>query len=168
MEYSPFAREVETQSGTNLLETCRELGVTVVCSSPLGRGLITGRFTTQESISGEGDIRGTYFPRFSGQNFESNLKLVNQLERYAEKKGCTVSQLALAWLLKQGNDIIPIPGTKRKKYMEENWNALNVQFTDGEEMEIRQVLEDTEVMGYRSVPGAEKFDFVDTKEETVS
>jgi aryl-alcohol dehydrogenase-like predicted oxidoreductase len=118
MEYSPFSLEIEQASGTNLLETCRELGVAFVCSSPLGPGLLTGSFSTRESISGANDFRAKSFPRSSEENLEANAQLVSQFKVLADKKGCTRSQLAIAWLLKQGDDIIPIPRTKNIKYLE--------------------------------------------------
>lgn len=165
MEYSPFTLDIERESGTNLLDTCRELGVAVVCYSPLGRGLLTGAFTTKESVSGEGDMRAVHFPRFSEENIEGNAKLVNHFKKLAEKKGCTASQLAIAWLLKQGDDIIPIPGTKKVKYLEENWGALDVKLTDEEEARIREFAESAELLGYRSTPAGKVHAFVDTKEE---
>ena len=165
MEYSPITPDIERASGTNLLETCRELGVAVVCYSPLGRGLLTGLLSTRESISGAGDLRATRFPRFSEENLKANAKLVSQFTAIAEKKGCTSSQLALAWLLKQGEDIIPIPGTKKIKYLEENWEALDIHLTDEEEVEIRQFVERVELLGYRSTLSGAAVEFADTKEE---
>ena len=163
MEYSPFTLDIERSSGTNLLETCRELGVAVVCYSPLGRGLLTGAFTSRESISDANDFRATHYPRFSEENLEANVKLVNQFKALADKKGCTASQLAIAWILKQGDDMIPIPGTKKIKYLEENWSSLNVHLTDDEEAEIRKFVESAEVLGCGSAGKA--FEFVNTKEE---
>ena len=165
VEYSPFVLEIEQASGTNLLETCRELGVAIVCNSPLGRGLLTGAFTTQQSISGEGDLRVTQFPWFSEENFEANVKLVSQFKTLANSKGCTASQLAIAWILKQGDDMIPIPGTKKIKYLEENWGSLNVNLTDDEEAEVRKFIESVEVSGYHSMPSGKAIAFTDTKEE---
>ncbi|KAN0114790.1 putative aldo/keto reductase [Hyaloscypha variabilis] len=164
-EYSPFQLDIETKYSTNLLSTCHDLNVSVVCYSPLGRGLLTGAFTTRESVSSPGDMRGTFFPRFSEENIDANTKLVNQFKGFADKKGCSTSQLALAWLLKQGDDIIPIPGTKRTKWLEENWGALDVKLTDEEEKEIREFGEGVELLGYRSVLSGKVFSFVDTKEE---
>lgn len=164
VEYSPFVREIEGDEGSNLMATCRELGIAIVCSSPLGRGLLTGTLTNRESVSGEGDYRGGIFPWFSEENIEANVKLVSQFKAMAERKGCTSSQLALAWLLKQGKDVIPIPGTKKIKYLEENWGALNVDLSDADEKEIREFLEDAELKGYRSVDASKKFSYVDTKE----
>ena len=165
MEYSPFSLEIEQASGTNLLETCRELGVAVVCSSPLGRGLLTGSFSTRESVSGANDLRAKNFPRFSEENLEANAQLVSQFKVLADKKGCTTSQLAIAWLLKQGDDIIPIPGTKKIKYLEENWSSLDVHLTDDEEAEVRKFIQNAEVLGYRSTPSSKGLEYVDTKEE---
>lgn len=165
MEYSPFSLEIEQEKGTYLLQTCRELGVAVVCYSPLGRGLLTGAFLTKESVSGEGDYRAMAFPRFSDDNLGANVKLVNRFKALADKKGCTPSQLALAWLTAQDGDVIPIPGTKKIKYLEENWASLGVQLTRGEEAEIRAFIENIKVMGGREPPSGEAYGFVDTKEE---
>ena len=110
-------------------------------------------------------MRATYFPRFSEENLEANTKLVNHFKKFADKKGCSASQLALAWLLKQGRDIIPIPGTKKVKWLEENWEGLNVVLSDDEEREIREFVEGVELVGYRSTLEGKKFAFVDTKEE---
>lgn len=126
MEYSPFVLDIEKARGTNLLQTCRELDVAVVCYSPLGRGILTSSFTTRDAFKGEGDMRAATFPRFSEENFDTNAKLVNQFGDLAAKKNCTVSQFALAWLLKQGDDIFPIPGTKKIKYLEQNWASKDV------------------------------------------
>jgi aryl-alcohol dehydrogenase-like predicted oxidoreductase len=99
---------------------------------------LTGALDKQ-SISGEGDWRSV-FPRFSDENFDTNIHVVNQLKALAETKGCTAAQLAIAWVLRQGPDIIPIPGTKRIKYLEENVGAIDVQLTDAEEAEIRRIV----------------------------
>ena len=115
-------------------------------------------------MSGAGDLR-TAFPRLSGENLEANIKLVNQFKAFADKKGCTPSQLAIAWVLQQGDDLIPIPGTKRIKYLEENWGSLSVHLTDDDNAEIRKFVESTEVNGYRSVPAGSAFAFANTKEE---
>lgn len=139
IEYSPFELEIEGDAGTNLMATCRELGVAVVAYSPLGRGMLTGSLESRQSISGDGDYR-SLFPRFSDENLETNVKVVNQLKAMAEKKGCSAAQLALAWVLKQGEDVIPIPGTKKVKYLEENFDAIKVQLTDAEGKEIRNIV----------------------------
>ena len=165
MEYSPFELDIEGETGTHLLQACRELGVAVVCYSPLGRGLLTGAFTTKESISDAGDMRATMFPQFAEGNFQANVKLVNQFRALADNKGCTASQLALAWILKQGDDVFPIPGTKKMKYLAENWAALNVRLTSEDEAEIRKFVESAKMSGYRSTPAGAAFAFQDTKEE---
>jgi aryl-alcohol dehydrogenase-like predicted oxidoreductase len=106
VEYSPFSMEIEDPK-IDLLRTCRELGVTVVAYSPLGRGFLTGQIKSPDDFE-EGDFR-KHAPRYSKENFPKNLELVSNLEAYASKKGCTSGQLALAWLLAQGDDVIPIP-----------------------------------------------------------
>lgn len=161
IEYAPFTQDVEGPAGTNLLATCRELGVAVFAYSPLGRGLLTGTLS-KEIITGKGDLR-TMLPRFAGDNFEVNLRVLEKFTAVANKKGCTPAQLALAWLLKQGQDIIPIPGTKKIKYLEENWDSLKIELTDEEEKEVRQAIESADMTGSRTV----SYDavFADTKEE---
>jgi aryl-alcohol dehydrogenase-like predicted oxidoreductase len=119
IEYSPFVGDIEGKSGTNLLAACRELSVAIVCYAPFGRGLLTGTLTSKESVTGAGDARGTHMPRFNEENLAGNIKIMNQFKPFAGKKGCSMSQLALAWLVKQGNDIIPIPGTTKIRYLEE-------------------------------------------------
>ncbi|KAI3317948.1 putative aldo/keto reductase [Xylariaceae sp. AK1471] len=163
IEYSPFVLDVEKSEGTYLLHACRELGVSVVAYAPLGRGLLTGAFASTDAISGEGDMRGL-FPRFSGENLHTNLKLVRQFKEMADRKRCTPAQLSLAWLLKQGVDVIPIPGTKKIKYLEENWGALRVQLTDAEEKEIRNFVENAPIAGGRGFDMAKEQSYVDTKE----
>lgn len=165
MEYSPFALDIEQEKGTYLLQTCRELGVAVVCYSPLGRGLLTGAFLTRDSVSGEGDYRAKVFPRFSEENIDANAELVGQFKALADKKGCTTSQLALAWLRAQDGVVIPIPGTKKTKYLEENWGSLDVQLTNEEEVEIRAFVNSAKVSGGREPPSGEGYGFVDTKED---
>ena len=153
--------DIEGERGTNLLQTCRELGVAVVCFGPIGRGLLTGTVTGSESIAGSGDIRTQWVPRFQGENLEKNLKVVKQFKALADKKGCTPSQLAIAWVLKQGDDFIPIPGTKRIKYLEANWAALEISLSDGEEAEIRNIVGNSELAGFETSPSS----YADTKEE---
>ena len=165
VEYSPFVRHIEGPEGTDLLATCRELGISIVCFSPLGRGLLTGT-VTKETLTQEGDYRSVSQPRFQGENFDANVRLVAQFKAIAERKGCTSSQLALAWLLKQGNDIIPIPGTKKIKYLEENWGALDVKLSDDDEEEIRTFLEEAKVAGGRVPEQYEHLLLVDTREES--
>lgn len=122
-EYSLWSRDPEDE----ILPTLRELGIGFVPYSPLGRGFLTGRFHSFEDLPA-GDYRRES-PRFQGENFQKNLDLVHHIERLAREKKCTPSQLALAWLLAQGDDIVPIPGTKRRKFLEENAGSLDVQLT---------------------------------------
>jgi len=122
-EYSLWSRDVEDE----ILPTCRELGIGFVAYSPLGRGFLTGRFRTFEDLPAD-DYRRNQ-PRFQGENFQKNLDVVARVEEIAREKRCTPSQLALAWLLAQGDDVVPIPGTKRVKYLEENVGALDVTLT---------------------------------------
>jgi aryl-alcohol dehydrogenase-like predicted oxidoreductase len=122
-EYSLWMRDVEDE----ILPTCRELGIGFVPYSPLGRGFLTGRFTKFEDLPAD-DFRRRQ-PRFQGDNFQKNLDLVRHVEDVASRKGCTPAQLALAWLLHQGDDIVPIPGTTRVRNLEENVGALGVTLT---------------------------------------
>jgi aryl-alcohol dehydrogenase-like predicted oxidoreductase len=122
-EYSLWSRDPENE----VLPTCRELGIGFVAYSPLGRGFLSGRFKRPEDLP-EGDQRRNW-PRFQGENFQKNLELADKVAEIAGEKGCTPSQLALAWVLAQGEDIVPIPGTKHKKYLEENVGALDVKLT---------------------------------------
>jgi aryl-alcohol dehydrogenase-like predicted oxidoreductase len=125
-EYSVFAREPEAE----ILPTCRELGIGFVSYSPLGRGFLSGRFHSTEELADD-DFRRTQ-PRFQGDNLEANERIVAKLEKIAGEKGITTAQLALAWVLAQGDDIVPIPGTKRRKYLEENAAAVDVELTSEE------------------------------------
>jgi aryl-alcohol dehydrogenase-like predicted oxidoreductase len=122
-EYSLWSREPEEE----LLDTCRELGVGFVAYSPLGRGFLTGQFKRFEDFPQDDYRRNS--PRFQGENFQKNLDLVHRVEQIAREKGCKPSQLALAWVLAQDKNIVPIPGTKRRKYLEENVAALEVKLT---------------------------------------
>ena len=132
-EYSLWTRDVEDE----ILPTCRELGIGFVAYSPLGRGFLTGRFKRFEDLPADDYRRKS--PRFQGENFQRNLDLVARIESLAEEKGCTPSQLALAWLLARGEDIVPIPGTKRRRYLEENVGALDVTLTAEELQEIDEI-----------------------------
>jgi aryl-alcohol dehydrogenase-like predicted oxidoreductase len=122
-EYSLWTRDPEHE----LLATCRELGIGFVAYSPLGRGFLTGQIKTFEDLAAD-DYR-RFSPRFQGENFQKNLDLVNEVESIAREKKCEPSQLALAWVLAQGDDIVPIPGTKRRKYLEENVASVDLQLT---------------------------------------
>jgi aryl-alcohol dehydrogenase-like predicted oxidoreductase len=130
-----------------LLAACRELGVAVIAYSPLGRGFLTGSIKSPDDFADD-DFR-KISPRFQGENFNKNLVLVNQIDALAKKKGCTAGQLTLAWLMAQGEDIIPIPGTKKTKYLEENLGALKVELTESEIEEIRKDVEAVEIVGGR-------------------
>ncbi|KUG08980.1 aldo/keto reductase [Solirubrum puertoriconensis] len=132
-EYSLWSRDPED----GVLQTCRELGIGFVPYSPLGRGFLTGQIQKFEDLA-EDDYR-RFTPRFQGENFQKNLDLVARIRQLAEQKGCTPGQLALAWVLAQGNDIVPIPGTKRVKYLEENVGALNVQLTPDDLRQIEEI-----------------------------
>ncbi|KAM0424545.1 hypothetical protein ACHAPT_010261 [Fusarium lateritium] len=147
IEYSPWDLSIENENGTHLLAACQELGVAVVAYAPLGRGFLTGQYSSPDDFS-ETDFR-RFLPRFQKENFDKNLKLVEKIKSVAQRKGCTPGQLALAWLLAQGPDVIPIPGTKRVAYLEENIGALKVALTREEEQEIRAEIEASEVLGTR-------------------
>jgi aryl-alcohol dehydrogenase-like predicted oxidoreductase len=123
-EYSLWTRDVEAE----ILPTVRELGIGFVPYSPLGRGFLSGRFKSPDDLD-ENDFRRNG-PRFSGENLEQNLKIVAKVEELAEEKGVTSAQLALAWVLAQGEDMVPIPGTKRREYLEQNAAAVDVELTD--------------------------------------
>lgn len=132
-EYSLWTRDPED----GVLQTTRELGIAFVAYSPLGRGFLTGQIKRFEDLA-EDDFR-RFSPRFQGENFQKNLDLVARVEQLARENKCTPGQLALAWLLAQGEDIIPIPGTKRRKYLEENVGALNVVLTPDDLRRIEEV-----------------------------
>ena len=126
-EYSLFSRDLED----DILDVLRELGIGLVPYSPLGRGLLTGAISKDSGADGEADHRrSSYFPRFQGDALEANLALVDQVKRIADEKGCTPGQLALAWVLAQGEDVVPIPGTKRVTYLEENAAAADVHLSE--------------------------------------
>jgi aryl-alcohol dehydrogenase-like predicted oxidoreductase len=126
-EYSLFTRDLEDE----ILPVIRELGIGLVPYSPLGRGLLTGAITKDSGADSEGDNRRSeYFPRFQGDALEANLALVDQIKAIAATKGCTPGQLALAWVLAQGDDVVPIPGTKRVTYLEENVAATDVHLSE--------------------------------------
>ena len=132
-EYSLWTRDPEDE----VLPLCRELGIGFVPYSPLGRGFLTGRFRTFEDLP-EDDYRRNS-PRFQGDNFQRNLDLVQKVEEIARRKQCTPAQLALAWLLAQGKDLVPIPGTKQRRYLEENIGALDVELSASDLQEIEEV-----------------------------
>ncbi|NID06217.1 aldo/keto reductase [Luteibacter jiangsuensis] len=133
-EYSLWTRDPET---TGTLAACRENGVALVAYSPLGRGFLTGAITKPEDFA-EDDYRRVN-PRFTGENFAKNLAIVDKVKKFAADKGCTPGQLALAWVIAKGDDIVPIPGTKRVKYLEENAGAVDVKLSAAEVADIDAV-----------------------------
>jgi aryl-alcohol dehydrogenase-like predicted oxidoreductase len=132
-EYSLWSRDVEDE----ILPAIRELGIGLVAYSPLGRGFLSGRIRSADDLE-EGDFRRDN-PRFQGENFQKNLELVERVEELAAAKGCTAAQIALAWVLAQGKDIVPIPGTTRVKNLEENIAALDVELTDEDLRDLEAV-----------------------------
>jgi aryl-alcohol dehydrogenase-like predicted oxidoreductase len=145
-EWSLFTRDLEDE----LLATARELGVGLVAYSPLGRGFLSGRITSPDDF-GEHDFRRDH-PRFTGENFARNLELVDQVRQLAASKGVTPSQLAIAWVLAQGDDVVAIPGTKRRSYLEENLGALDVELTGEDLAAIERVTPRGSVAGERYTP----------------
>jgi aryl-alcohol dehydrogenase-like predicted oxidoreductase len=142
-EYSLWTRDPED----GVLAACRELGIGFVPYSPLGRGFLTGRFRKFEDLPTDDYRRQS--PRFQGENFKKNIDLVKRVEEVAAKKGCTSSQLALAWVLAQGDDLVPIPGTKRRKYLEENLAALEIKLTPADLARIDEAAPKGAVSGTR-------------------
>jgi aryl-alcohol dehydrogenase-like predicted oxidoreductase len=142
-EYSLWSRDPED----GILATCRALGVGFVAYSPLGRGFLTGRLQRVDDLAPDDFRRRS--PRFQGTNFQRNLDLVKRVEAVAQEKGCTPGQLALAWLLAQGDDIVPIPGTKRRRYLEENVGALGVTLTRADLSRIDEVAPRGATAGHR-------------------
>jgi len=142
-EYSLWSRDPEGE----ILGTCRELGIGFVAYSPLGRGFLTGQIKKFEDLAAD-DYR-RFSPRFQGANFQKNLDLVRRVEEIAKEKRCKSSQLALAWVLAQGQDIVPIPGTKRRKYLEENAAALDVNLTADDLRRIDEVIPQGVAVGLR-------------------
>jgi aryl-alcohol dehydrogenase-like predicted oxidoreductase len=132
-EYSIWTRDPEEK----VLPTCRELGIGFVAYSPLGRGFLTGEIKRYEDLTPDDYRRSS--PRFQGQNFGKNLELVRRVQEMAQEKGCKPSQLALAWVLAQGEDIVPIPGTKRRTYLEENAAAVDVRLLPEDLIRINSV-----------------------------
>lgn len=142
-EYSLWSRGLEE----NILPTCRKLGVKLVAYSPLGRGFLTGSFRKAADVQ-EGDFR-SMLPRFSPGNLEQNQVFLQEIDKLAEDKGVTTGQIALAWVLAKGDDIIPIPGTKRIKYLEQNCAAAEVELTSEEVSSLEEALNSVEVLGLR-------------------
>jgi aryl-alcohol dehydrogenase-like predicted oxidoreductase len=142
-ELSLWSRDAEAE----VLPTVRELGIGYVAYSPLGRGFLTGQFKSPEDFP-EGDFRKNH-PRFQGENFQKNLQLVDEVGAMAKEKGCTTAQLALAWVLAQGDDIVPIPGTKHVRYLDDNIGALQVQLTDADLRRLDEILPPGAAAGQR-------------------
>jgi aryl-alcohol dehydrogenase-like predicted oxidoreductase len=142
-EYSLWSRDPED----DILSTCRELGIGFVAYSPLGRGFLTGQFKSPNDFP-EDDYR-RFSPRFQGENFQKNLDLARKVEELAKEKRCSSAQLVLAWVLAQGKDIVPIPGTKRRKYLEDNVGAVNVQLTKEDLRRIDEVFPRDAAAGQR-------------------
>ncbi|OJH39782.1 aldo/keto reductase [Cystobacter ferrugineus] len=143
-EYSLWSREPED----GVLQACRELGVGFVPYSPLGRGFLTGQLKRFEDLEPDDYRRNS--PRFQGENFQRNLKLVEHIEQLAQRKKCSAAQLALAWVFAQGEDLVPIPGTKRRKYLDDNLGALDVTLTPRD-------LADIEAIAPRDVAAGERY-----------
>jgi len=142
-EYSLWTRDPEEE----ILAACRELGIGFVAYSPLGRGFLTGRFNKFEDLAAD-DYR-RFSPRFQGDNFQKNLDLVNRVGEIAREKKCQPSQLALAWVLAQGEDVVPIPGTKRRKYLEENAAAVDLKLTPDDLRRLSEVFPSGAAAGMR-------------------
>ena len=141
-EYSLFSRDCEE----SVLPTIRELGIGFVAYSPLGRGLLTGAIRSAADVP---DTRTQRFPRFQGDNLEDNLRLVRSLEEVARAKSCTPSQVALAWVMHQGEDIVPIPGTKRRRWLEENARAADIHLSTDDCRRIEAAVPVNDVVGAR-------------------
>ncbi|KAA1466603.1 Aldo keto reductase [Dentipellis sp. KUC8613] len=159
VEYSPFTLDIE-DSKIALLETARELGVAIIAYAPLGRGLLTGQYKSPEDFP-EDDFR-RIIPRFSKENFPNVLNLVSALQQIGEKYKATAAQVCIAWLLAQGNDIIPIPGTRHIKYLNENLGSLNITLSPEDLQEVRKAAEAANVTASRYPAFMEKMLFVDT------
>jgi aryl-alcohol dehydrogenase-like predicted oxidoreductase len=142
-EYSLWTRDPED----GMLDVCRELGIGFVAYSPLGRGFLSGEITNPEDFAPD-DFRRIQ-PRFQGENFRRNLALVDAVRRLAAAKGVTAAQLALAWVLSQGNDIVPIPGTKRVKYLEQNVTAVDMTLTPADRAALEAAFPRDAVAGER-------------------
>ena len=145
VEYSPFSLDIEDPQ-IDLLNTCKELGVAVVAYSPLGRGFLGGQIKSREDF--KGDWR-SFLPRFSEANFGKSMVIVERIKAVAAKKGVTIGQVTLAWLMAQWEDVIPIPGTRRISALEENVEAMKVKLTKEEINEIRKACENAGDLGAR-------------------
>ncbi|KAH7029461.1 aldo/keto reductase [Microdochium trichocladiopsis] len=146
VEYNPWTRDIEGEAGTFMLDTCKELGISVFAYSPLGRGVLTGAF--RNMTFEKGDLRAD-MARYSKENMAKNDECLDKIAAMAERKGCTSAQLCLAWLVAQADNIFVIPGTKRVKYLEQNFAAGNLQLSDAENQEFRQLVSEAEIIGGR-------------------
>ncbi|QRW20709.1 aldo/keto reductase family protein [Rhizoctonia solani] len=160
VEYSPFERSIEKQG--HLLETARELGIAIVAYSPLGKGLITGQITSHSEFS-DSDLR-KQIPKYSQENFPKILKLVDAFKQIGKAHNATSGQVALAYLLEQGDDIIPIPGSQRIEYIEENIGAGQIKLTTEEIQTLRKLVDETEVIGAQYPPVFQAMLYADTPE----
>lgn len=157
VEYSAFCLAIESPD-VRLLETARELGVAIVAYSPMGNGLLTGSLRTREDFTKPGDLRAA-LPWLKEENLENNVGVVDKISEIAKKKGCSTAQLALAWLLAQGDDIFAIPGTKKVHHLEANLGSMSITLSSEEEKEIRKLSE--AVVGGR-MQALSGYDFADT------
>jgi len=149
-EYSLLTRDVEGE----ILDTCRELGISLIPYSPLARGLVTATVSSLDELTSD-DFRRT-LPRFHDESMNNNQKLVDEFAVFAKEKNCTPAQLALAWVLAQGDDLIPIPGTKKRKYLEENAGAVDVELSDADLHQIEDLLDKYPNVGQRYSDGSMK------------
>lgn len=158
-EYSLWCRDIEAN---NVLETCRELNIGLVPYSPIGRGFLTGTITNLQQLDAN-DFRRN-LPRFQDENFQHNFKIVEIVQNLAKEKNCTAAQLALAWIIAQGDDMVPIPGTKRRKYLDENVACLDVHLTHDEVNQLNALLPPDMAKGSRYTAEAMKAYKFDTKD----
>ncbi|KAJ3025894.1 UNVERIFIED_CONTAM: hypothetical protein HDU68_006515 [Siphonaria sp. JEL0065] len=147
VEYSPWTTDIEHNG---VLATCNELGITIVAFSPLGRGFLTGQYKSVEDFDPTDSRR--FMPRFQGEAFAQNLKLVDSLQEISTKKGITLTQLTLAWVAQQGPNVIPIPGTKKVSRLDENLGAIGVVLTEEENASVRAVIDSIPAIGERYAP----------------
>lgn len=150
VEYSPFALDIEDPKA-GVLQTARELGITIVAYSPMGRGMLTGRFQSYEDVAKDPFLH--LLPRYSKENFPKILALIEKIKKMAVQKGCTVGQLTVAWVLNRGDDIIPIPGTRSIKYLDENLATLQVKLSEEEYKELTEAVMATTLDGARYPAG---------------
>ncbi|GAD97551.1 aldo-keto reductase (AKR13), putative [Paecilomyces variotii No. 5] len=150
VEYSPFALDIEDPK-VGVLQTARELGITIVAYSPMGRGLLTGRYNSYEDVAQNPFL--SMMPRFSKDNFPKILELIKKIRTTAAQKGCTVGQLTMAWMLSRGDDIIPIPGTRSIKYLDENFATLQVKLSPEDYKELTEAVMATTLDGARYPAG---------------